>query len=183
MNGLYASFNSSQRQSHFGIGYQRVSLLFIGAVCGYVTATLLVVKFMQLFGIGKVLAGGAVLQALGYIPIIAPLPFEAMIVGYVVIGFGLALLGKVIFPSTIDKLDHNRRRCPKHCLYCWCRSAKCSDCRHLNQLWCRRYNQPAHCHGLRLKRSFVPLVLRYSTRRLLSQHFARPLRFSAPAGT
>ncbi|BGP41209.1 hypothetical protein JCM10449v2_005183 [Rhodotorula kratochvilovae] len=77
--------------SHYKISYTVVSMLFVGQCVGFVAAGFMSSWLSTRLGLGKVIALGALVQAIGYIFLIPAFPFAAMPVFYAISGWGMAL--------------------------------------------------------------------------------------------
>ncbi|GAA6052974.1 hypothetical protein JCM3770_001157 [Rhodotorula araucariae] len=78
-------------QDHYKISYTVVSMLFVGQCVGFVAAGFMSSWLSTRLGLGKVIALGALVQAIGYIFLIPAFPFGAMPVFYAISGWGMAL--------------------------------------------------------------------------------------------
>ncbi|KAM0791850.1 hypothetical protein ACM66B_004107 [Microbotryomycetes sp. NB124-2] len=78
-------------QGYYSISYTVVSMLFVGQMSGFLAASFANSFATERFGLGKVIAVGGLIQALGYIFLIPAFPFPIMPVCYAVVGFGMAL--------------------------------------------------------------------------------------------
>ncbi|KAK4046948.1 hypothetical protein OIV83_005739 [Microbotryomycetes sp. JL201] len=72
-------------QAYYGINYT------VGQMTGFLAASFANTFATERFGLGKVIAAGGMIQAMGYIFLIPAFPFPIMPVCYAVVGFGMAL--------------------------------------------------------------------------------------------
>ncbi|GAA6028830.1 hypothetical protein JCM8097_007415 [Rhodosporidiobolus ruineniae] len=78
-------------QEHFHISYTVVSMLFVGQMVGFLLSGFVNSWLSVKYGLGKVILGGALLQATAYALLVPAFPFPAFPVIYAVGGLGLAL--------------------------------------------------------------------------------------------
>ncbi|GAA5922828.1 hypothetical protein JCM3775_006151 [Rhodotorula graminis] len=78
-------------QAHYKISYTVVSMMFVGQMVGFIAAGLMSSWLSTRFGLGKVIALGAAVQALGLVFLIPALPFPANPLAFAVSGWGMAL--------------------------------------------------------------------------------------------
>lgn len=65
--------------------YTVVSMIFVGQMVGFVAAGLLCSKLIDRYGLGKVIAMGAIIQAAGYVFLIPAWSFPVMPVCYAIL--------------------------------------------------------------------------------------------------
>ncbi|GAA5863598.1 hypothetical protein JCM8547_003661, partial [Rhodosporidiobolus lusitaniae] len=78
-------------QSHFGISYTVVSMLFVGSMGGSMLAGFVNDPLSNRFGMGRVIVLGAIAQIAAYALLLPTFPFPAFPCFYVLSGFGVAL--------------------------------------------------------------------------------------------
>ncbi|QRW19083.1 major facilitator superfamily transporter [Rhizoctonia solani] len=78
-------------QSHYGIGFIVVSMLFVSNCVGYLSAALVNIHLSDRLGFGKVTLLGSVLQILAYAVLAPTPPFPVMCISYAINGFGIGL--------------------------------------------------------------------------------------------
>ncbi|KAH6659888.1 MFS efflux transporter [Truncatella angustata] len=78
-------------EKYYDIGYAIVSLIFVGAALGYITAAPVVARVRNHLGLAKTFALSQTLICCGYIPIICGAPFPVIAISFFVVGFGCAV--------------------------------------------------------------------------------------------
>ncbi|PCH38265.1 MFS general substrate transporter [Wolfiporia cocos MD-104 SS10] len=78
-------------QSHYKIGFDVISLLFVFMALGFIGGAMANVYLNHYIGFGKVVVLGATLQLVGYIMIAPGGPFPVMCAGVTFAGFGIAM--------------------------------------------------------------------------------------------
>ncbi|GAA5839352.1 hypothetical protein JCM9279_005914 [Rhodotorula babjevae] len=78
-------------QNHYKISYTVVSMMFVGQMVGFIAAGLMSSWLSTRLGLGKTIALGALVQALGLVFLIPALPFPANPIFFAVSGWGMAL--------------------------------------------------------------------------------------------
>ncbi|KEP54263.1 MFS general substrate transporter [Rhizoctonia solani 123E] len=78
-------------QTHYGVNFTIVSMLFVSNCVGFVSAAVINIHLTDRLGFGKVILLGALLQILAYSILAPALPFPVMCIAYAINGFGIAL--------------------------------------------------------------------------------------------
>ncbi|KAH6647919.1 major facilitator superfamily domain-containing protein [Truncatella angustata] len=77
-------------ETHYGIGYGVVSLIFVGVALGFIMAAPCVASLQNRLGLAKVFGLGELLFIAGYIPIAATAPIPVIVISFFIVGFGCA---------------------------------------------------------------------------------------------
>ncbi|GAA5908103.1 hypothetical protein JCM8208_003690 [Rhodotorula glutinis] len=78
-------------QDHYKISYTVVSMMFLGQMVGFIAAGLMSSWLSTRLGLGKLIAFGALVQALGLVFLIPALPFPANPIFFALSGAGMAV--------------------------------------------------------------------------------------------
>lgn len=86
----YNQCTNAAHLRYYGIGYARVSLIFVGQALGFIIAAFFLDSLRQSLGHARTLGLAALLMALAYIPMIAGAPFVVVVFAFLLVGFGIA---------------------------------------------------------------------------------------------
>lgn len=75
----------------YGLGYALVSLIWIANAAGFIIAAAVLDAITARLGRARTLVLGEACMIAGYIIVVSPIPFPAVVVAYVIIGFGNAV--------------------------------------------------------------------------------------------
>ncbi|KAJ1300814.1 hypothetical protein OPQ81_002454 [Rhizoctonia solani] len=78
-------------QKHYNLTFTVVSTLFVSGCLGFMLSGILNVHLSDRLGFGRVIFLGGICQVVSYILLIPALPFPAMVIAFVINGFGIGL--------------------------------------------------------------------------------------------
>ncbi|KAF5604368.1 hypothetical protein FPCIR_914 [Fusarium pseudocircinatum] len=78
-------------ETHYGIGYAIVSLIFVGQALGFIFAAIFLDDLRAILGRAKVFGLANIVLVCGYIPIVTTAPFPLIPVAFCLVGFGAAI--------------------------------------------------------------------------------------------
>ncbi|KAL7769985.1 hypothetical protein ACKLNR_001369 [Fusarium oxysporum f. sp. zingiberi] len=78
-------------EKHYDIGYAVVSLIFVGNALGFILGALFLDALHYRLGRARLLALSQSTLALAYVPILVQAPYPAIVISFLLIGFGISL--------------------------------------------------------------------------------------------